>query len=317
MGALAKLRDPRAVEPLAAVLEWQDRRTTGDLMMAIQALGQIGDQSATGFLLPMLQDRSGEVRRYAVFALDKLGWTPDSDEAAVARAIAAGDWDELVRIGAPAVEPLVCMLGDQNDQVRQEVASALGQLEDQRAVEALASMLDDAHHCVAAAAAKALDTLGWKPADTRAKASYLVATEDWKECVEMGSMAVEPLIRLAQDRDFLQGSGSGTGVACDAVEALAEIGDGRAVDSLIGILTSGHDIGVRRASAKALVAMYHSGKLDQTTRAKIRAQRETITYREDEPEWDEERFGNPRGPWVDSSVGVDFPLDDSGSQEGT
>jgi HEAT repeat protein len=75
--------------------------------------------------------------------------------------------EALVKIGAPAMEPLIAALKDKDSKdsdVRQAAAEALGEIKDPRAVEPLIAALKDEVSNVREAAAQALDHLGWEPA---------------------------------------------------------------------------------------------------------------------------------------------------------
>ena len=76
VNALQKIRDPRAVEPLIAVLKDEDsyvRRSVAS------ALGHFGDERAVLPLIDALQEKHTGIRRSAVSSLGDLG-----DERAVA-----------------------------------------------------------------------------------------------------------------------------------------------------------------------------------------------------------------------------------------
>ncbi len=129
--------------------------------------------------------------------------------------------DILVSIGAPAVEPLVAALRDQDEIVRWCAALVLGSVGDVRAVEPLIAALDNPKGWVRWRAAGALGEIG----DPR---------------------AVGPLIAALNDRN--------EDVCWRAAEALGKIGDRRAVEPLIAILT-GSDVVRRRSAALALGAI--------------------------------------------------------------
>jgi len=95
------------------------------------------------------------------------------------------------------------------------------------------------------AAAEALDRQGWQSDTDELRANYLIATEKWDQCSNLGASAVEPLVRaleseLAELRGIRQ---------CDRYDeqyvdhwfepiarALGMIGDARAVEPLIKVL---------------------------------------------------------------------------------
>lgn len=295
---------PPSVEPLIAMLE--DGRAYARQEAAL-TLKELGDTRAVAALVALLTDREASVRTRAAEALDGLGWTPADDGEEIDYWIATQEWSKL---GARAFEPLVQQLGDHDPDRRADAALTLGQLGDARAVPALLPILDDQELAVRKAAADALEALGWMPDSDETKIAFAVAQSDWDGFTRIGPGAVAPLIGLLDDRK------SGHQIVREnAADALGEIGDGRAAEPLIDSLNHDDSLEVRRAAARSLVQLYQSPGLDQPTKAKILAQRDKITYREEEPDWDEERFGNPPGPWVDHSIGVAFPLEDSGPKE--
>ena len=193
--ALGRLGRP-AVEPLIACLGGNDDAVS---KLAAETLGDIQDARAIGPLIDRLVTASGDenhegvaVRGAVIGALTQLG-TPaiaplvahlqDKDLAArknVAEVLAdlkyvpadAGakaeffvlreSWDQLVKLGAAAFEPLAACLADKNPDVRRGAIRALGALGDRRAIPPLAAALPDWD--LNGALVSALEQLGWKPA---------------------------------------------------------------------------------------------------------------------------------------------------------
>ena len=96
-GALGKIGDARAVEPLIGVLSDDDENVR---WRAAEALGKIGDKRAVEPLIGVLGDEDEYVRSSAAEALGVIG-------------------------DVRAVEPLIKALGDENSGVRQHAARAL------------------------------------------------------------------------------------------------------------------------------------------------------------------------------------------------
>ena len=82
-----------------------------------QALGNVGE-SAVEPLINMINEEEGEIRRYATFALKKIG-------------------------SPSAVEYFINALQDEDWGVRKVAARSLGELGDKKALEALVKALDD------------------------------------------------------------------------------------------------------------------------------------------------------------------------------
>ncbi|MBV1800662.1 HEAT repeat domain-containing protein [Siccirubricoccus sp. G192] len=259
-GALGKLDDTRAVEPLLARLAAD--QDIDVRRVAARALGKLGDARAVEPLLARFTaDDDINVRQAAAEALGKLG-----DARAVEPLLArlAADQDVSVRrvtaealgeLGdARAVEPLLARLAADDDiNVRQAAARALGELGDPRGGEPLLACLTaDQDIDVRQAAAEALGELG----DARAVEpllARLAADQDIDvrrvAARALGKLldprAVEPLLaRLAADQDWRMRQA--------AAGALGKLGDARAVEPLLARLAADDDIDVRRVAAEAL-----------------------------------------------------------------
>lgn len=166
--SLGKIGDAKAVGPLTKAME--DRvfvvRTT-----AIKALGKIG-KPAVESLIEGLKNSDENVRMYAAMGLGeirdirtvepliealRLKTRLGGAEGSAARALA--------EIGEPAVEPLIAVLKDSNDNVRIWAIISLGDIGDARAVEPLINALKDSNKKVRSFAAKALKKIGGKKAE--------------------------------------------------------------------------------------------------------------------------------------------------------
>jgi HEAT repeat protein len=302
--ALVKIGAP-AVEPLIAALKGSGMRKAAEALVKIGA-------PAVEPLIAALKDGDFDVRKAAAGALGEIGWKPDKGEAGALYLIARGKWDECVKIGAPAVEPLIAALKDGNSDVRKAAAEALGKIgwkPDKSeagahyliaqgkwdecvkigapAVEPLIAALKDGDSDVRNAAAGALGKIGWKPDKSEAGAHYLIAQGKWDECVKIGAPAVEPLIAAlkGRDSDVRPAAGALAKIGAPAVEpliaalkdpnsdvrkaaagALGVIGDARAVRPLIAALEGS---GMRQAAVNALVRLNNEGRLGDAERSLI------------------------------------------------
>jgi HEAT repeat protein len=190
--------------------------------------------------------------------------------------------DDLVKIGPPAVEPLIAALKDENMEARRYAAEALGRIGDARAIDPLIAALeyDD----------------GFNPS------SATLAL------VSFGSSAVDPLITALEHENG--------GVRMRATQALGMIGDIRAIPHLIAVLeelgkvytdpmwyeTSGIGAEAEEALVKmggnpetveSLIGVLQDGdRLERMAAARIlgqigdrRAVEPLVTALEDEDEW--------------------------------
>ncbi len=167
--ALGKIGSP-AVEPLIAILRAGEAL---DRLRAVEVLDTIGDERAIEPFIIALKDEDRDVRKAAAWGLaktgtpvveplvallkddykwaraaaaktlDELGWQPTQDGESVDYWIAKDDWDAVVEIGIPAVQPLVAILECKDREVRRAAAEALGRIGDERAVEPLVAILNN------------------------------------------------------------------------------------------------------------------------------------------------------------------------------
>jgi HEAT repeat protein len=230
--ALGRMKDTRAVEALTVALKEGNRTLRTD---AAKALGQIGDKSAVRPLVASLEDKqiSDNDRQSIYAALHDLGWQPDHSEVGAAYLIAQGEWDKCARIGAPAVAPLIAILGVGTDNRGEAAAQALIQI-GEPAVEALVSSLKSKSPATCADATKALAGIGWP--------------------------AVKPLILAFEKRAVDRG---------DIVKAMGKIGAPAAYALLDIANNQSNAPQVRKQAIDALAGLYRHGRLDQTTRRRI------------------------------------------------
>ena len=167
--ALGKIGSP-AVEPLIAILRTGEAL---DRLRAVEVLDTIGDERAIEPFITALKDEDRDVRKAAAWGLartgtpdveplvallkddykwaraaaaktlDELGWQPTQDAESVDYWVAKGDWDAVVEIGIPAVQPLVDILESKDQEMRRAAAEALGRIGDERAVEPLVVILNN------------------------------------------------------------------------------------------------------------------------------------------------------------------------------
>jgi len=199
--ALGTLRDPRAVEPLVTLLRDSDRAVREAAIGALTALGE----PAVTALATCLTDCELSVQEAASAVLAVI-----ADARVLAPLVAAlksPDWivrmhaaKALGRIkNAEAVESLIPLLQDKVKAVREETSAALAAIGDA----AIPSLLNALTHSEWLVRLHAVEALG----KTRS------------------ASAVEPLLSaLFNDRD--------AAIREDAVRALGQIGDARAVDFL-------------------------------------------------------------------------------------
>jgi HEAT repeat protein len=188
--------------------------------------------------------------------------------------------DTLAAIGIPALEPLIKALEAQDSELRRAAVKALRKIGDKRAIEPLVSLLGRQGSSASNTGSKkqtgedpestaivgALGSLGWTPDRTVAGAIFCALRKDWAGCERIGKSAVAPL---------LEQLGKGDSIAI--LDTLSRIGDARAVEPLIRLL-SDLEFKTREAAALALVNIYsRDTELPEDLKKHILKQREKIT----------------------------------------
>ena len=123
------------------------------------------------------------------------------------------------------IHGLIKALSNGDSETRMEAAEALGEIGDRNTTDDLVNTLRDRNQSVREEAAKALDNLGWIPANDTENAYYLIAKGQWDEAAELGDPAVKACLQFIQYDD----------VKDKALDCIAQIGEA-AIPSLISSL---------------------------------------------------------------------------------
>jgi HEAT repeat protein len=137
LAVLAALKDARAVDAILALLKDSDAAIR---LSAIQTLEKIGDLRAADPLVCMLVTRDLNIRRAIIQALDTFGWSPSPDQMGAIYLVGKRHWKECLKIGAPAMVPLLEALQDKGA-IHTGAIEVLGEIGDARAVEPLLQLL--------------------------------------------------------------------------------------------------------------------------------------------------------------------------------
>lgn len=227
--ALGVIGDPQAIEPLIKSLKspFSDvevalvkfgQTAVGPLVKVLQdassdpiarrkcaeLLGKIGGLQAVASLVAALKnpDELFELQQQCAKALDNAGWQPESDDTASAYFIAKGDWDKCAEIGKSSIRPLLGKLTEGNrSNVIASAAETLCKINAAEVVQPLVGLLmnDRMPLSIKSHCCEALERQGWHPQEVSAKAQYLVAKEDWEECLQTGLQAARPLVLALND----------------------------------------------------------------------------------------------------------------------
>jgi HEAT repeat protein len=202
---IEKMTKKGSVEKLVKLLN--SRKDTRIRKQAAEALGKIGDPQAVDSLIMTLDDSSISlgIRHSAIWSLGKIG-----DPRAVA--------------------PLLTALRGMDRDGRVFTYEALGKIGDARAVEPLITALRESDKLISTTAANVLERLGWRPGTDKIGAYYWCVKNEYARCIEIGTLAINPLIAALKDNDRENRKA--------AAEVLGKIGDARAVNPLINMLKS-------------------------------------------------------------------------------
>ncbi len=215
---------------------------------AIRILGAMGDTRATPAILPVLTSQNAGLRQVTCTTLGEIGdrrsivslmntLKDPVEDVALAAAYA------LARIGKPALPSLLKQMIGRKKNIYAELAlKEMGT----EAQEILIGLLKHSDPRIKKTAAKVLDILEWEPDDDDAGAAYWIAKQNWDKGAELGEKAVQPLLDILNDSELWN--------RMEAAKRLGKIGDKKAVDSLI-LLLSDKYWNVRAAAAEALVKL--------------------------------------------------------------
>ena len=203
--ALGSFKDPRSVAPLIRALKDSDRSVRTAATTSLTAIGE----PAVPSLGHSLQDLDPNLQEIAASILATIG-------------------DNRV------VDALIAALLNPNWIVRSHSAKALGRIGDPRAINTLILLLQDKVPAVRDDAGVALTALGERAIPPLLE---LLSHKDWRariRAVEALALlkptsAVEPLLKLIQEDPD-------TAVRQDAVKTIGEIGDSKAIPTLVSVL---------------------------------------------------------------------------------
>lgn len=266
-------------EALISVLKDED---TTKRQTAFNALVNMG-ATAVEPLIAAMKDEHQEVRQAVFWALIKIGplalqpliaaLDDENEETALIRQSVAS---VLGQIGSPeAVVPLIGAFRDKDWSVRRDAYRAIVKI-GKPAVQPLISALKHPSDDIKWGAAGTLEALGWKPSADEVGATYWIVKNEWHKCVEIGAPSIEPLIeRLGHWDESMCKEAVGAlvriGQPCVprlittledenprvrklAAVALGMIGDERAEQPLIALLSE-KDKEVSQAASEAISAI--------------------------------------------------------------
>jgi HEAT repeat protein len=219
------------VGPLSAIIN--DRRARARRGVAL-ALGYLANPNVShkNMLVSLLKDSDKSVREAAVKSLDKIGWDSQNPVEKSFYHLSAGNWEELGKMGRPALSalrfgaedpdpyfrqkvahtlarvsetgsvPLLCgMLQDKDPFVRQSAIESACDKRDPALIPNIVRALDDPDFAVRVEASWSLEKMGWRPPDSYLKAKSLMVRGSYNDVTKMGRYALPCLIDLLGDEN--------------------------------------------------------------------------------------------------------------------
>lgn len=185
-------------------------------------LGQMGEKAAPAipFLITMLDDDAAQLQWYT-----KKGptwYTSPASESSKA----------LVKIGKPAVGPLISVLNNEDENIRKRAAKALGCIEDEQAIKPLINLIDDKSNDIQEAAV-------WALGEIKAKD------------------VIQPL------KGVLLNTQKAQTVRIAAMTALEGLDDDSIIESLL-IVSKDSDEGIRTKAALTLAVKKHPAGIESS-----------------------------------------------------
>ena len=194
--ALSAIGQP-AVSPLLEVLKDQDHQIR---RAAVMVLGDIADPRAVMPLVDSLNDFNSNVRSAAAVALDKLKWVPQTQREKVLYAIAKEDWEQCRKLGKSAGDILGAMLQDKRFDRTEAIIIALGGMGDKEVIPVLIPHLQN--WSLGPATAYSLKRLGWNPTSEKEKVHFFVASRNKENLLAMWDKSREILFEEVESPDY-------------------------------------------------------------------------------------------------------------------
>ncbi|MCK4905724.1 HEAT repeat domain-containing protein [bacterium] len=185
----SEFEDNSSIQPIAM----KDKRIR---QREIEALGKTGDSQSITLLISVLKDEDMDIRGVVDYIYTDVNYVHSEDMLLIE--------ETLVKIGKPAVKPLIAVLKDRNNNyARARAIKILGKIGDSQAVKSLVALLKDKDWDIRWRVVKALGEIG-------------------------DNSAIKPLVITLKDEDRR--------VRYRAVEALENMGDKQRIVELLASL---------------------------------------------------------------------------------
>jgi HEAT repeat protein len=165
-----------------------------------------------------------EKRKNAAIQLEKLSWSPQTESQKAFFLFAYQRWDDLLKVGDSALDPLLSGLMDEDITIQEFSAQTLGNLGNPSAIEPLIQKLYDPHTQVRIAVALALNNLGWMPKNDNERISLIIAQQRWSDLDQFGKKIIDPLSAILKNEN--------EDIRFQVISALCKIHDERVIEIL-------------------------------------------------------------------------------------
>jgi HEAT repeat protein len=255
LGALtaALLSGPKSVRgsALKAIAALESRQSEADRSAVHRSVREIYQDPLRALLKEAVQEADSVLRRAAI---RMYGWVAEARSVPILISLINSECRDdvlsaLVAIGRAHIDPLITGLSEQDDVVREVMATVLGQIRERRVVPTLASLLQDRNGHVRQAAAKALGEIK----DPKAIEALLPVLADPYPNVQ--ESAVKALMQMKEDlpRSTLLAylSHDSSALRCNAAFLLGQVKEEGAIAPLLFLLRDPEQ-SVRKAAVDAL-----------------------------------------------------------------
>lgn len=199
-------------------------------------------KKVTPLITALKYNKDWNVRKSAAEALTAIGWEPINGDG-IYYLIALNDWNKLIHIGEPAVEPLIQVLKDEDSfDLNRESIKALGAIKDKRAIEPLIELLQNDKIYLREEVVKALGQLGDEKVVNPLISVLQNETRSTLRCETIRALgltkdkrAVKPLIEALQHESQKPRLDANTTIITEVVIALGKIKDERAITPLVSL----------------------------------------------------------------------------------
>lgn len=165
-----------------------------------------------------------EKRKNAAIQLEKLSWIAQTESQKAFFLFAYQRWDDLLKLGDSALDPLLSGLMDEDITIQEHSAQTLGNLGNPSAIEPLIQKLFDPHIQVRTAVALALNNLGWMPKNDNERISLVIAQQRWSDMDQFGKKIIDPLTAILNNEN--------EDIRFQVISALCKINDERVIEIL-------------------------------------------------------------------------------------